>query len=201
MTEWWAALSLVEQILYAIAATSSLVLILQLLLNLIGLAGHDADFGGHGDVGVSTDTPDLDAHSSGLGLISFRTVTAFFVGFGWTGIVMINNGLHQSLAIVIATAVGCFFVFVVFYLMTQILGLAETGNIDYANAVGEIGTIYLPVPPGRSGRGQVQIKVQGRLRELHALTDHKEQLKSGTPVKVVEILGGTTMLVKKLESE
>ena len=201
MTEWWAALSLIEQVLYAIAATSSLVLILQLLLNLIGLAGHEADFGGHSDVDVSPDTPDLDGHSSGLGLISFRAVTAFFVGFGWTGIVMINNGMHQSLAIVIATAVGCFFVFVVFYLMKQILGLAETGNIDYANAVGEIGTIYLPVPPGRSGRGQVQIKVQGRLRELHALTDHREQIKSGTPVRVVEILGGATMLVKKLESE
>ncbi len=201
MADWWAALTLVQQILYVIAGLSTLILILQLLLNLIGLAGGDADvdFAPDADVDVPIDHADLSVHSSGLALISFRTITAFFVGFGWTGIVLLDAGLNTVLAIVIAVCVGCFFVVVVFYLMKELLGLSEAGNINYANAVGQTGTVYVTIPAKGEGKGQVQLKVQGRLREIGAMSNHGEDLKPGMPVKVVEILGGSTLLVQKME--
>ena len=181
MSEWWAALTLVQQILYVIAGLSTTFLVLQLLLNLIGLAGGDTDvdLASHADVDVSVDHADLSVHSSGLALISFRTVTAFFVGFGWMGIVLLDAGLTTVLAIAIAVCVGCFFVVVVFYLMKELLGLSEKGNIDYSNAVGQTGSVYVTIPAKGEGRGQVQLKVQGRLREMSAMTNEDEDLKTG----------------------
>lgn len=201
MSEWWAALTLVQQILYVIAGLSTTFLVLQLLLNLIGLAGGDADvdLGSHADVDLSVDHADLSVHSSGLALISFRTVTAFFVGFGWSGIVLLDAGLTTVLAIAIAVCVGCFFIVVVFYLMKELLGLSETGNIDFSNALGQTGSVYVTIPAKGEGRGQVQLKVQGRLREMSAMTNEDEDLKTGLPVKVVEVLGGNTLLVQKME--
>ncbi len=201
MSEWWAALTLVQQILYVIAGLSTTFLVLQLLLNLIGLAGGDTDvdLASHADVDMSVDHADLSVHSSGLALISFRTVTAFFVGFGWSGIVLLDAGLTTVLAIAIAVCVGCFFVVVVFYLMKELLGLSEKGNIDYSNAVGQTGSVYVTIPAKGEGRGQVQLKVQGRLREMSAMTNEDEDLKTGLPVRVVEILGGNTLLVQKME--
>jgi len=201
MSEWWAALTLVQQILYVIAGLSTTFLVLQLLLNLIGLAGGDADvdIGSDADMDLSTDHGDLSVHSSGLALISFRTVTAFFVGFGWSGIVLLDAGLNTVLAIAIAVCVGCFFVVVVFYLMKELLGLSETGNINISNAIGQAGTVYVTIPAKGAGKGQVQLKVQGRLREKAAITNDDEDLKTGRTVKVVKILGGNTLLVERME--
>ena len=68
MTEWWNSLLVEKQIFYAIGLFSLGVLVLQILLTLVGVGHHDADFSGHGD------------HDSGMGLLTVRTVTAFFVG-------------------------------------------------------------------------------------------------------------------------
>jgi hypothetical protein len=94
-----------------------------------------------------------------------------------------------------------FFVLVVFYLMREIYKLSETGNIDYQNAVGQIGTVYLPIPAKGKGTGQVQIKVQNRLREVPAVSNDDEELPARAPVKVVKLIGKTTLMVTKLEAE
>ena len=206
MAEWWEALTNLEQIFYVIAILSTVILFLQLILNLIGLAGHDMDMDvGHMDAdvpdGVDIEHPDLAHHSSGLGLLSYRTITAFFVGFGWAGVVMLRSNAHFGLAIPVAVFIGMFFVLVVFYLMREIYKLSETGNIDYRNAVGQIGTVYLPIPPLGKGTGQVQIKVQNRLREVPAVTNDDEELPARAPVKVVKLIRKTTLMVKKLEAE
>jgi hypothetical protein len=206
MAEWWQALTGIEQIFYVIAITSTVILFLQLILNLIGLAGHDVDVDvGHMDVdvpdGVDIEHPDLAQHSSGLGLISYRTITAFFVGFGWSGVVMLRSDAHFGIAIPVAVFVGFFFVLVVFYLMREIYKLSETGNIDLHNAIGQVGTVYIPIPPKGQGQGQVQVKVQSRLRELSAVTNGDEELPARAPVKVVKLIGKSTLVVEKLEAE
>jgi len=207
MAEWWQALSNIEQIFYVIAITSTLILFLQLILNLIGLAGHDMDMDvGHMDAGdmpdgVDIEHPDLAHHSSGLGVLSYRTITAFFVGFGWAGVVMLRSNAHFGIAIPVAVFVGMFFVLVVFYLMREIYKLSETGNIDLQNAIGQIGSVYLPIPPSGKGAGQIQVKVQNRLRELSAVTNGDEELPARAPVKVVKLIGKSTLVVEKLEAE
>lgn len=205
MLEWWESLTNLQQVFYAIAGVSTVILFLQLVLNLIGLAGdHDIDGAGmHADVpdGVDVDHPDLTPHSSGLGLISFRTITAFCVGFGWTGVVTLGSGLAPELSIPIAVFIGLFFVMTVFYIMKEIYKLADQGNIDFRNAIGQIGTVYVTVPAKKQGVGQVQVKVQGRLREIPAVTYGDDELATREPVKVVKLIGRGTLVVRKLEDE
>ena len=202
MTEWWASLTLAQQIFHVIAISTTLVLVVQLILSLVGLSGHDVDVD-HGAVDaphdVSADHPADAAHSTGLGILSVRTVMAFFVGFGWGGVVTLRSGLSLPVAIVVAFVIGSGFLFIVFYIMKSIFKLSESGNIQLKNAVGQTGTVYIAIPGGNKGKGQIQVKVQGRLRELEAVTDGQEDLPTGTTVSVVKVIGESTMVVRKLE--
>ena len=87
MTEWWNSLLIERQIFYAIGLFSLAVLLLQILLTLVGVGHHDADFSGHGE------------HDTGMGLLTVRTVTAFFVGFGWTGAIMAQQLVDEGLEV------------------------------------------------------------------------------------------------------
>ena len=76
--------------------------------------------------------------------------------------------------------------------------LAESGTLKIKNAIGVIGEVYLPIGANRTKMGKVQIKVQGSLRELEAITDELEDLKTGTMVKVSEIVSAEILLVEKI---
>jgi hypothetical protein len=58
MSAWWDGLTALQQLLYCIAVPSTIVMLLQTILMLIGLGGH-GDLGGHGpiDGSVSHDIP------------------------------------------------------------------------------------------------------------------------------------------------
>jgi membrane protein implicated in regulation of membrane protease activity len=199
MTAWWTSLTAAQHLFYLIAIASTAVLAIQLFLNLVGLAGHDVDTTFASDADAVGAHDGLDAHSTGLGLLSVRTVVAFFVGFGWAGVVLLNHGQALFLAVLLAAVAGVLCMLLVFYLMRSILKLAETGNVNVENAVGQTGTVYIPIPSAGKGRGQIQVKVQGRLREVAAVTDAAEDLPTGTPVQVVKMAGDSTMIVRKLE--
>ena len=162
------------------------------MLTLIGAAGVDVD-------GMD-DMPDVGdsafAEDTGLGLISTRSVIAFFVGFGWAGLLAIRSEFSLFLSTLIAFGVGCVFLFTIFYLMRWTHSLAESGNINYANAVGQTGTVYLPIPGAGKGNGLIQIKVQGRLRELSAATDAPDAFAVGAHVRVISMIDDATVLVR-----
>jgi hypothetical protein len=46
--------------------------------------------------------------------------------------------------------------------------------------------------------GKVQISFSGSVQELAALTDSDTPLRSGSKVRVTEVIDGTTVLVEKL---
>ncbi|MEM6885378.1 MAG: hypothetical protein AAF571_10125 [Verrucomicrobiota bacterium] len=187
MTEWWTGLSIELQIFYGMGILSLGFLVIQLFFTLLGLAG-DID-----------DLPDGDGdHSSGLSLISVRTITAFFVGFGWTGVITIKGGLPFILSIGISLFVGAAFMFGSYYIMVLMLKMQDNGTLDYQNAVGEVGTVYVTVPEQRTGNGQVDVMIQGRSVVAQALTSHDTTLKPESKVKVVGLVGRTTLLVEPL---
>ena len=191
MLHWWALLNEHEKFFYIIAYLSTAILLLQLLLNLIGFAGHDIAVDGHDVGGVD--------HSSGLGLISARTIVAFFVGFGWAGIALLKQHYSPSTSVISATFIGIGFMLIVFWLMRMLYSLSESGNIDLSKAVGQTGTVYIPIAKNGTGTGQIQVTVQGRLREIPAVTDEKEDLPTGTPIVVVKAIANNTMLVHRLK--
>lgn len=195
MIDWWHSLGEHTahpqglKIFYAIGIVSGVILSIQMVLTLIGA---DTDF----------DVDGMDAGETGdTGLFSIRSVGAFFTGFGWTGVAMLQNGHGTGAATFAATAVGLVFLGMVFYLMRYMYSLREEGNLDYSNAIGEVGNVYLPIPPKRKGMGQVEILVQGRMRTVRALTDHDKKLGNRVAVRVTALVDQKTLLVESLESE
>ena len=74
-------------------------------------------------------------------------------------------------------------------------------TINYKNAVGNIGTVYVPVPPKRKGIGQIEVQLQGRLAVVGAVTDDEEKIGNRTAVRVKELVDLRTLLVERLEIE
>ena len=188
MTEWWNSLLIERQIFYAIGIFSLGVLVIQILLTLVGLDHHgDADLSGHGD------------HDSGMGLLTIRTVTAFFVGFGWTGAIMLNHGYSVVAAIAAGTFTGGIFLLATWFLITNLLRLQSSGgNVDYNNAIGSVGTVYTTIPAAEAGGGQIELMLQGRLMMAEAYTKATWNLKPNSKAKVISLIGRSTLLVEPL---
>jgi len=192
MIEFWLNMDPAMKTFVAIGAISSLVLTIQMVLALMGgaMEGVEADFDiGDGGEGGAT------------GILSIRSIGAFFTGFGWTGAAAIQNGLGTGTATFAATIVGGIFLGLVVYLMSYLHSLREEGTLNYKNSIGEVGTVYLPIPPNRKGMGQIEVMVQGRLRIVKCVTDHDKKIQNQAAVRVTELLDQQTLLVSPLEKE
>ena len=192
---WWNSLGTALQIFYGIALVTSFLLLIQLLLSLIGF-DHDADFGGDFDAGGIG-----DVHDSGLSVLSLRSVTAFFAGFGWGGVVAMRQGASVPLATAAALATGGLLMAAVVGLMRALYGMRASGNLDYKNAIGAVGNVYLPIPPAMEGPGQVEVLVQGRLAVVQAFTRATRRLPNRERVRVVDTLDAQTLVVEPLVAE
>ena len=192
MIDYWLHLTPTMKMFVGIGAVSSSVLTLQMVL---------AMFGGDMD-GLDADVDIPDAGEGGAsGILSIRTIGAFFTGFGWSGAAMLQAGYGTGAATFVGIVVGSIFMALIFYLMTYLHSLRQEGTINYANAVGKIGSVYLPIPPHRKGIGQIEVLVQGRLKIVQAITDNDKKIGNRVAVRVTELVDTQTILVEPLENE
>ena len=202
---WWNALTIDLQAFYALGALGTGLLIIQLIMTVLG-AGHDGMGGTDGLTGtdgLAMDhvMPDAGAnleHGSGLGLVSTRSVIAFVAGFGWTGAMARHSGWSMLLSVATALVVGFSLMFLVFWLMRWLYSLRGSGSLDYRNAIGATGTVYVTIPAAGQGSGQIQVLVQGRLATVAAASAGPQAIASGRTVKVIQLLTGNTLLVEAL---
>ena len=199
ITTWWASLSVVMKILWGVTLTASLIFIIQSIMTFIGAdageGGIDADI----DTGFDSDVADA-AVEGGTNLYTFRNFVNFILGFGWSAILLQEKIPSVPLLLVVSAAVGVALVAVVMYLFKWLSSMQQSGNINvYKAAVGCIGSTYLTIPGERKGEGKVQISINNSVREYNAVTDG-DTLKTGTQIRVVEVLSPDTMLVEPLES-
>ncbi len=192
VSAWWNALGWDAQIFYAVGGIALAIVLIQAALTLVGI----------GDVGAETPddlAPDADApHDVGLGLISVRTLTAFFFGFGLTGGLLLEAGTAFPWALAGAAAVGAIFLLIIFKIMKLLYGLRTSGNADFASAKGSTGTVYVAVAPNRVAGGQVEVLVSGRVMTLPALTAGTEKIPAGTLVRIVDLIPPNIFLVEKI---
>ena len=190
MKDFFTQLSTLEQTYWIIALVGSAVFIVIFFLTFIGGADSDMD----------TNASEFQADDGGVGFqfFTFKGIVAFFTIFGWTGITCLNNGFSSTATIIIATIAGLIMMIITSSLFYWMHKLAESGTLNINNAVGVIGEVYLPIGAERSKMGKVQIKVQGSLRELEAITDELEDLKTGAMVKVSKIVSAEILLVEKI---
>ncbi len=64
-----------------------------------------------------------------------------------------------------------------------------------SNALGKTGQVYLPIKASKGGFGKVQIKIQGSLHEIQAMTNDDKELVVGTIVQVEKVIDGNILLV------
>ena len=196
MIEWWNTLSVVMKILWGIALASSLAFIIQSIMTFIG-ADTDLDFdtdASGGDLDTGSDT------GTGLGLLTFRNLVNFCLGFGWTAILLKDQVTSTPVLLVFAVLVGLGLVVAVMMMFKWISGMQQSGNIDvWKQAVGCTGRVYLTIPANREGEGKVQININNSVREYEAVTDGGK-LPTGVQIKVVEVISESTLLVEEQES-
>ena len=200
IAEWWASLSVIMKVLWGITLAASLVFIIQTVMTFIGAdTGGDFDVDAAGGGDVDFDDPSA-AMGTGMNLLTFRNLINFLLGFGWTFILLQNSISSTGMLVFISTLVGLALVAIVMYMFKWLSGMQQSGTIDvYKAAVGCQGKVYLTIPGERSGEGKVQITINNAVREYAALTD-SDTLKTGTPIKVIEVLSPSTLLVEELNS-
>jgi membrane protein implicated in regulation of membrane protease activity len=223
MREWWEAMEGLQKVFAWFALPSTLFLILQIIMSLIGLfddsdtdveGGADAELDTDADIDMDVDTDvdtdvDMDADTdfdagdaaeamAGLRFFTIRGIIAFLAIFGWTGIVMLGNGASNIIAIIIALVSGFAAMFIIAYLFYIISKLQSSGNINLKNAIGHTGEVYLTIPADNKGFGKVNIIIQERLSEVKAFTEDKEDIPTGSKIKVVGVVGGIKLKVTKI---
>ena len=204
MTAAWASLSILMKILWGVTLTASLIFIIQTVMTFIGAdsGGMDTDFSG--DFGGDVPDGGLDSPSdlghTGMNLYTFRNLVNFLLGFGWTAIILRSKIASTALLVIVAVVVGAGLVVAVMYLFKWLSSMQQTGTINlYKSAVDCQGSVYIPIPGHREGEGKVQVTINDSVREYNALTDG-DALKTGTPIRVAEVINADTLLVEPLES-
>lgn len=190
MEEWWNALGLFMQSVWCITLFASLVFIIQTIMTFVGM---DTD----GGMGVDLST-DMSGDSDGgpFQLFTFRNFINFLLGFGWSIISFQGAIENQFVLILLAVAIGVLLVIAVMAIFRFMSKMEQSGTIQMANAVGCKGNVYLKIPASKRGEGKVQISVQGAIREFDAIT-LGEELETGAPIKVVEVVNDNTLLVER----
>jgi membrane protein implicated in regulation of membrane protease activity len=170
----------------------------------IGIGDGDADF----------DAPDVDFNSDGipddidmdiddvtgfesLHIFTIRGIIAFFVIFGWVGVVMESANINLIITLVVAMICGFAMMVLIAYLFKMVMRLKSDGNTDNRNALGSAGKVYLTIPPARSGEGKINIMLQGTYVERNAVTDEDESIPTGCEIIVVGTSGQTSLVVKR----
>ena len=195
---WWAELSPVMKLLWGVTLTATLIFIIQTVMTFLGADADGTDF--DVDVDTSMDGADLSNIEGGSNLYTFRNLVNFFLGFGWSAILLQSSVKSTALLVFLSVLVGVGLVVAVMYLFKWLSTMQQSGNINvYKSAVGCQGKCYLVIPGERAGEGKVQITIQGAVREYNAVTDG-DTIKTGTPIKVVEAINANTLLVEELNS-
>ncbi len=174
-----------------VAIPTSLIFIVQSIMSLIGAhasEGFDTDFDTHTDGG---------GHGDGFHLFSFRNFVNFLLGFGWTGISFYGFIHNQYVLIGVAILIGVIFVWLFFFIISQLQRLAEDNSFQIMDTLYKEADIYLKIPAKRQGMGKVLISVNGAVHELEAMTDG-EEIPSGTKAMVTAIEDNQLLIVKPL---
>ncbi len=188
MPEWFSELSLFPKVYWIVALLGSTIFIITLIMTFLGGDSGDLDT----DAEVETDT------GMGFQFITFKNLVGFFTIFGWSGIACIDAGLSMPLTIVISTVCGLIMMTIMAAMFFYMRKLNDSGTLIFKNAVDAVGEVYLTIGAKRSKIGKAHVRIQGSLRELEALTDAEEDLKSGTVIKVKDVTDNGILIVETL---
>lgn len=186
--EWFSVLDWFDKIFWVIALVGSIMFVIMLLATFIG---GSMDFEVDGE---------FDLDGSGFHFFTVKNLIAFFTLFGWTGIAAIDAGLGKTWVIFVASISGVIMMAIMATMFYFISKLHDSGTLVMKNALGGIGEVYLTIGANRGTIGKVNIRIQGALREVDALTNDTTDLKQGDVIKVKEIASNGILIVTKINN-
>lgn len=175
------------QAFWYIAIPVSIFFALQTITTFIGLSGSETDIDSDGG----------DGGEMPFEIFTLRNLINFLLGFSWTGISFYQKFENKTILIAIAIGVGLAFVAIFFFLIKQILKLSEDNSFKIENTIHKTADVYLTIPANKSGKGKVQISVNGSFHELDAMTLSPEKLSSGSVIKVIAV-ENNILIVEKI---
>lgn len=184
------------------AGVGGTIVLLQFLAGALGIGGDHAD-AGHHEFGSGHSHDGYTNDSDGnwfLGLLTLRAVSAAIAFFGLGGLTAGYYELPRSAQLACAAAAGFSALYLVATLMKLLYRLKADGTVRVQQSLGRTGTVYLRVPAAKSGPGKVTLSLQNRTVELEAFTAAGE-LPTGTPVRVIAVLGPSSVEVTHATSE
>lgn len=214
LSTWWGGLDLFTQILYCVSIPSTLILLIQTVLIIMG-------FGDGGpDVNLSDtsgfDLPDCDcgmcdvtdvsdvggdiANPADIGamhLFTFQGIVTFLCVFSWASILTYMGCGLIPVALIVGFVLGAAAMFGVAKIIQLMGRLAQNGNIVARKFLGETGTVYIPIPANAKGTGKINIALGERYVEFEAVTEGAEELTSGEAVRVTDIRSENILVVEK----
>ncbi len=175
------------QTFWYVAIPTSLIFLIQTILTFVGADTAD---------GLEADISDTSVDDS-FQLFSLRNLVNFLLGFSWTGISLFEVVGNNVYLIILSVGVGIVFVYLFYFIISQVQMLAEDNSFDILNTLNKTAEVYLTIPGNKSGKGKVMISVKGSYHELDAMTE-QESIKSGTLVKVTKIENDKILIVETI---
>ena len=227
LSTWWGGLDIFSQILHCISIPSTLILIIQTVLiiagfgdsgpdtNLSDTSGLDlpdggVDFDGGADLSgidggdMSGADGDVSGHDVGnpadagaMHLFTFQGIITFLCVFAWSAILTYMGTNSILLSLLVGFVLGAGAMFGVAKIIQASAKLAQNGNINAKNYLGELGTVYLVIPAAEQGRGKVNISLGERYVEFDAITEDADDIPSGSSVRVVDVRSESLLVVER----
>ena len=182
-----------HSIYWGLAVFGSIFFGLTCLLAIFGIGGLDDGLEVDAD-GVALDH--VDHGFLDFNLFSIRSILAFLTVFGWGGVMW---GHHGWIGFIAAFAAGTATMFLTAFVIWALMKLQTSGTVSNRQLIGQIGSVYLSIPGGRSNPGKITVPFNGATRELKAVAD--EPIPTGSAVVVTELLADSLFLVKKTEAK
>lgn len=189
MLAWWSALTSLEQGLACLAIPATLTLIVQTVLVVFSSFDADTDLDGDGILDP--------AMGSGVQLFTVKGFVSFFCVFGWASILFLKLGLPTVLAILLGVLLGVICMFLMALAFAAFIKLQDSGNIQVSDALGVSATVYIKIPPQRSGLGKISAVVAERYTEFDAMTDDAQPIETGAAVTVIAWSAPNILIVTK----
>lgn len=189
MMHFFESMETMQKLFWFIAIPTSVIFLIQTIMTFVGVDaadGVDADFDG-----------DLGHGEAPFQLLSFRNLINFLLGVGWGGISFYDTVENKMMLASVALLIGIAFVWLFFFVMRQIQGLAENNTFSIKDTLHQTGQVYLSIPSNKAGKGKVQISVKGASHELDAITNSDHKLETGSMIRVVSI-ENNLLIVEKI---
>jgi membrane protein implicated in regulation of membrane protease activity len=174
-----------EAVLYILAIVSTVFFVIRLVLLFIGAGAEGAD--------VPSDIHDAAAAADFKVFTLLTAIVTLMVG-SWVSLLLLSAEVQPVLSLVGGYGIGFAAAMAVGYAIFSLRKLEADGTLRDFNAEGLKGTAYTRIPEAGQGKGQVQIKVNGRLRTFDAVSDGPA-IESFKPVVVIARVDDMTMRV------